>query len=44
MPAFANYAAEANSWEYFNYPTYLLLAPGAGIEQLKGRLKYFDRR
>jgi putative ABC transport system permease protein len=44
MPAFANYATEANSWEYFNYPTYLLLAPGTGIEQLEGRLKYFYRK
>jgi len=44
MPAFANYAAEVNSWEYFNYPTYVLLAPGAGIGQLESRLGQFHRK
>ena len=44
MPAFADYAAQVNSWEHFNYPTYVLLAPGAGIGQLEGRLKYFHRK
>jgi putative ABC transport system permease protein len=44
MPAFANYAAEVNSWGHFNYPTYLLLAPGVGIGQLKSRLNHFDQK